>query len=132
MCTNVSMWTNEAPGQRTAIVTGASAGLGRAIATALGELGWKVGIGARRLDRLDETAEAVTKAGGTPFAHVLDVTDPDSVARFFDAAEAALGGLEVLVNNAGMTTPGPLAELSANEVRQVFETNTLGSIYCAQ
>jgi len=132
VCTTVSMWTSQESDPRTAIVTGASGGLGRAIATALGKLGWKVGVGARRLDRLEETAEAVRKAGGTPFAHPLDVRDADSVARFFEAAEAELGVLEVLVNNAGMTTPGPLASLSADEVRQVFETNTLGSIYCAQ
>lgn len=126
------MWNDDRPAPRTAVVTGASTGLGRAMAVALGELGWRVAIGARRADRLDETAAAVTGAGGTVFAHPLDVTDADSVARFFDAAEAELGGIEVLVNNAGMTTPGPVAALSADEIRRVFETNTLGSIYCAQ
>ena len=126
------MWSDDRPAPRTAVVTGASTGLGRAVAVALGELGWKVAIGARRADRLAETASAVTDAGGSVFAHALDVTDADSVGRFFTAAESALGSIEVLVNNAGMTTPGPIAALSAEEIRRVFETNTLGSIFCAQ
>ena len=126
------MWTEDRPTPRTAVVTGASVGLGRAIAIALGEIGYRVAIGARRLDRLDETAAGVREAGGEVFAHALDVTDAASVTGFFEAAESALGPVEVLVNNAGMTTPGPISELSADEVRAVFETNTLGSIYCAQ
>jgi NAD(P)-dependent dehydrogenase (short-subunit alcohol dehydrogenase family) len=126
------MWSDDPVPTRTAMVTGASVGLGRAIATGLGELGWRVAIGARRRDRLEETAAAVEQAGGAVFSHELDVTDADSVARCFDAAEAALGPIEVLVNNAGMTTPGPLAALGPAEVRRVFETNTLGAIFCTQ
>jgi len=118
--------------RRSVVVTGASTGLGRAIATAFGALGWKVAIGARRADRLAETETAVTAAGGEVFAHPLDVTEPASIQAFYDAAEAALGPLEVLVNNAGMTTPGPVASLSADELKRVFETNTLGAIFCAQ
>ena len=84
------------------MVSGASSGIGRATAAALGELGWAVAIGARRLDRLEEAGGEVEAAGGTPFAYRLDVTDPASVDEFFAAAEDALGPIEVLVNNAGM------------------------------
>lgn len=128
------LWTPAAAAAtpRTALVTGASSGLGRAIAIELGALGWRVAIGARRVDRLEETADAVREAGGTAFAHALDVADPRSVAAFFDAAESALATIEVVVNNAGMTTPGPIADLEPEAIRRTFEINTLGSIYCAR
>jgi len=132
------MWTSQtgdANGQsaaRTAAVTGASVGLGRAVAVALGGLGWRVAIGARRSDRLDETAAEVRAAGGVAFAHALDVTDPASVARFFEAATSELGTIEVLVNNAGIASPGPLVSQTADEVRRTIETNLLGAVYCSQ
>lgn len=125
-------WPTERNEPRTVVVTGASTGLGRAIAISFGALGWPVAIGARRADRLEETARSVEAAGGRVFAHPLDVSNAGSVSDFYDAAEAELGRLEVLVNNAGMTTPGPIAKLSPEEIRQVFETNTLGAIYCAR
>jgi NADP-dependent 3-hydroxy acid dehydrogenase YdfG len=64
---------------RTAIVTGASSGIGRAIAAELGRRGWAVALGARRTERLDEAAAEVRDDGGTAFAHRLDVTDPASI-----------------------------------------------------
>ena len=70
---------------RIAVISGAGTGLGRAIAAKFGALGWRVAIGGRRVDRLAETTELVEKAGGTCFAHALDVTDPDSVEPFFAA-----------------------------------------------
>ena len=75
---------------KTAIVTGASSGFGKAIASALQEAGVKVAVGARRVDRL----------GGDFQAH-LDVTDPESSEAFVAKAVEALGGLDILVNNAG-------------------------------
>jgi len=125
-------WTAHPPTPRTVVVTGASTGLGRAIAVGFGALGWRVAIGARRGDRLAETAQALEAAGGQAFAHPLDVTNPDSIAAFYDASEDALGLLEVLVNNAGMTTPGPVLSLSTEELSRVFATNTLGAVYCAR
>ena len=76
---------------RVTIVTGASCGIGRAIAVALGECGDAVALGARRTDALEVTAELVLKAGGVPFVHELDVTDAASVDEFFTAVTAALG-----------------------------------------
>ena len=83
---------------RTAIVTGASSGLGVAIARGLGALGWRVAVGARRLERLQETAQEIEEAGGRAFAHRLDVADPESVDGFFDAVEAEFGLVDVVVN----------------------------------
>ncbi|MDZ7731937.1 MAG: SDR family NAD(P)-dependent oxidoreductase [Acidimicrobiia bacterium] len=115
---------------RTAVVTGASAGIGRAVAIELGRLGWRVAIGARRTDRLLETASEIAAVGGTPFSHALDVTDERSVDEFFDAAVAAAGSVEVLVNNAGLGYLGAVAEISADRLRKMIDTNLLGALLC--
>ena len=114
--------------RRMAIVTGASSGIGRAIATELGRVGWRVALGARRTERLDETAAEVRAEGGEPFAHHLDVTDAASIDRFFGAAESALGPVDVLVNNAGVATPGWLHEIPADAVAREVATNLLGPL----
>ena len=79
--------------ERVAVVTGAGAGIGRAIAQALGALGWPVALGARRVDQLEETAALITDAGGTAYAHALDVCESASIDAFFAATTAALGPL---------------------------------------
>jgi NADP-dependent 3-hydroxy acid dehydrogenase YdfG len=118
--------------RRVAIVSGASSGIGRATAAALGELGWAVAIGARRLDRLEEAATEVHQAGGEAFAHHLDVTDPASIDEFFAAAEGALGPVDVLVNNAGMAVPGELHRATDDDLRSEVETNLLGPMYLSR
>jgi NADP-dependent 3-hydroxy acid dehydrogenase YdfG len=117
---------------RTAVVTGASAGIGAAIAEALGALGWKVAIGARRTEALAEVGKAVETAGGKPFAHALDVTDPDSIESFFAASEKALGPVDVIVNNAGIGLPGLLHEMPIENVERELATNLLGPIRVAR
>jgi NADP-dependent 3-hydroxy acid dehydrogenase YdfG len=113
---------------RTAVVTGASSGIGRAIAVAFGALGWKVAVGARRVDALAETATAVTDAGGTAFAHALDVADPTSVDTFVANSTEALGPIDVLVNNAGCAWPGDIAAIETDKLRDMLATNVLGSL----
>jgi NAD(P)-dependent dehydrogenase (short-subunit alcohol dehydrogenase family) len=125
--TNTANPSNRNP--RTAVVTGASSGIGQATAVALGALGWRVAIGARRVEKLAETARQVTDAGGTPFARALDVTDPAAVDGFFAATEVALGPVDVLVNNAGIAWPGALHEVDDHVHRRIIETNLLGSVY---
>jgi NAD(P)-dependent dehydrogenase (short-subunit alcohol dehydrogenase family) len=114
------------PEPRTALVTGASSGLGASIARAFGGLGWSVALGARRTDRLDEVAREVEAGGGTPFAHPLDVTSPDSIEAFFGAAERALGSIDVVVSNAGIGVPGLLQDLTVEDLRKEIDTNLLG------
>ena len=97
---------------RVAAVTGASSGIGAAIARAFGRLGWTVALGARRTDRLEEVARQIRRDGGRPFARALDVTSAASVDAFFDAADAAVGTPDVVVNNAGVGVPGMLHEIS--------------------
>ncbi|MFM8237485.1 MAG: SDR family oxidoreductase [Actinomycetota bacterium] len=113
---------------RVAVVTGASSGVGRAVAVAFGTLGWSVGIGARRRDALAETAGLVAEAGGRCLAHPLDVSDADSVDRFFGAVETALGPVDTVVNNAGTARPGDTTALGPDVHRMIVETNLLGAI----
>src|SRR5436190_8095188 len=98
----------DASDARVAVVTGAGTGIGQAIAARFGSLGWRVGVGGRRVELLGETASLVEQAGGTCLTHPLDVTDSDSVERFYEAAEAALGPVSVVINNAAMARYGPL------------------------
>jgi NADP-dependent 3-hydroxy acid dehydrogenase YdfG len=113
---------------RTAVVTGASSGIGATIATELGRLGWKVAIGARRTDRLDETAARVRDAGGEPFAHRLDMSDAAAIDTFFAASESAIGPIDVVVNNAAVATPGLLVDVPPDAIAREVATNLTGPI----
>jgi len=115
-------------GPRTAVVTGASSGIGAAIARALGALGWSVALGARRLELLREVATGVEAAGGRAFAHALDVADPASIEAFFAATEKALGPVDVLVSNAGVGVPGLLHELPIADIERELRVNLLGAM----
>ncbi len=114
------------PESRTAVVTGASSGIGEATARALGALGWPVAIGARRIDRLKEIAGAIETAGGSAFHHPLDVSVPQSIDDFFDAVEKELGSPDVVVNNAGVGIPRLLHEARVEELQTEIAINLLG------
>ena len=114
---------------RVAVVTGASAGIGRAIAVALGGLGWTIALGARRVAQLDETAKLVADAGGTPIVHGLDVTETASIDVFCAHVRAQAGVIQVLVNNAGTALPGAVHEMSDEDHRRIVETNLLGPMW---
>jgi NADP-dependent 3-hydroxy acid dehydrogenase YdfG len=88
--------------RRTAIVTGASAGIGAATALELARQGFDVAIGARRVERLREVAARIEAAGGRAFAHFLDVSQPDSIEAF-SPPRSRVGPIDLLVNNAGMS-----------------------------
>jgi NAD(P)-dependent dehydrogenase (short-subunit alcohol dehydrogenase family) len=112
---------------RTALVTGASSGLGAAIALEMAARGWKIAIGARRTDRLAETDEKARAAGAANvYAGELDVADDASVARFFDASERAVGVADVIVNNAGASRFHWLEETDPRWLRTEIETNLVG------
>ena len=114
---------------RTALVTGASAGLGAAVALEMSAQGWKLAIGARRPDRLAETAEKARSQGAAQvYAGELDVTDDASVERFFEASEKALGVADVVVNNAGASRFHWLGETDARWLRSEIETNLIGQM----
>jgi 3-hydroxy acid dehydrogenase / malonic semialdehyde reductase len=107
----------------TAIVTGASSGIGRATALALGRAGVRVAVGSRRVERLEDLAEELSDAVIAP----LDVVDPESASRFVDRAASELGRIDILVNNAGLALGRvSVAEGSDEDDRVMFETNVLG------
>jgi NADP-dependent 3-hydroxy acid dehydrogenase YdfG len=114
--------------ERIAVVTGASAGIGRAIAAAFGALGWSVAVGARRVAKLDETAELIAAAGGTPLVHPLDVTEPDSIDAFLASVRSTAGPVDVLVHNAGTALPGAAHEMADADQRRIVDTNLLGPL----
>ena len=114
----------------TALVTGANKGIGYAIAEGLGRLGWRVGVGARDPQRLEEAVARLREGGADAFAVPLDVTDDDSVAAAADRLREQEGRLDVLVNNAGITGGGDNLPTSADldMIRRVLEVNVYGVI----
>jgi len=117
---------------RVAIVTGASSGLGVAFAQALAESGADVVLGARRVDRLAETAELVRAAGRRALTVATDVADPDQCQALVDAAMAEFGRVDVLVNNAGVGTAVPATRETPEQFRSVIDVNLNGCYWMAQ
>lgn len=117
---------------RVAAISGGSAGIGRAVAEALGALGWKIALGARGEDRLLAAAESVRAAGGDVFTRRLDVTDAGDVDAFFDAADAALGPVDAVVCCAAHALPGRFHERSAADIRAEVETGLVGALLFAR
>jgi short-subunit dehydrogenase len=106
-----------------AIVTGASSGIGRAIAKELARQGGKVVALARREDRLQTLAKEIESDHGNVVCVVGDVTDPAARARCFEAAQTHFGGLDILVNNAGVGAIGPFETADPQRVRRLMEVN---------
>lgn len=120
---------------RRAIVTGGSKGLGRAIAAELVAEGAAVAICSRHADELEATAAELTTqaAGAGPvLALPCDVTDPDQVSAFTAAAAAALGGLDILINNAGGARPGRFGTLTDDDWHADIEVKLFSQIRCTR
>ena len=117
---------------RTALVTGASSGIGEATAVALAAAGARVAVAARRRERLDALVERIGKAGGEAVAITADVADPDGATRMVDEACERLGQLDILVNNAGVMYLEPTAEADLKRWRHMLELNVLGLIAASQ
>jgi NAD(P)-dependent dehydrogenase (short-subunit alcohol dehydrogenase family) len=117
---------------RVAVISGAGTGIGQAIASKFGALGWRVVVGGRRVELLAETASLVESAGGRCLAHPLDVTDAESVERFFAAAEAEFGTVTVVINNAATARYGPVDDFEPAEIEAEIATKLIGSLYMAR
>ncbi|MFC4584631.1 SDR family NAD(P)-dependent oxidoreductase [Sphaerisporangium corydalis] len=117
---------------KVAIVTGASSGLGVAFARGLAEAGADIVIGARRADLLAGTRRLVEETGRRCVAVVTDVTRPEDCQALVQAAVAELGGVGVLVNNAGVGTAVPALRETPEQFRQVVDVNLHGSYWMAQ
>src|SRR3954454_13236834 len=115
---------------RKVLITGASSGIGEATAEAMAAEGAAVALGARRKERLDDLAGRINDGGGTAVAIEADIADEDQAKNLVETAHAELGGLDCLVNNAGVMLLGPLQGADPSEWRQMIEVNCLGLLYC--
>jgi NAD(P)-dependent dehydrogenase (short-subunit alcohol dehydrogenase family) len=111
---------------KVVLITGGSRGAGLATAHRLGQAGAAVSLVARQWQPLNDAVEGLLAAGIRAIGTMGDVTDPTSMDSAVIATEQQLGGLDVLVNNAGIGRYGPVAEQSTDEWRQVIEVNLLG------
>jgi len=111
---------------KTALVTGASSGLGAHFAATLATQGATVVLAARRADRLTALAAKITGAGGKALAIEMDVTDPASVEAAFADAVKAVGPIDILINNAGVGEPSPFLEASEDHWRHHLGVNLDG------
>jgi NADP-dependent 3-hydroxy acid dehydrogenase YdfG len=114
---------------KVALVTGASSGIGEATAVALAEAGAAVAIGARREDRLDALAARLRDGGTAVLQLELDVTDEQACADAVGRTREELGGLDVLVNNAGVMLLGTIVGAGTEDWRRMINTNVLGVMY---
>ncbi|HRX36262.1 MAG TPA: SDR family NAD(P)-dependent oxidoreductase, partial [Aestuariivirga sp.] len=117
---------------KSALVTGASRGIGRAIAEGLASAGADVAITARELASLDGTAAAIGAMGRKPVPVAMDVTDVASIRSGVAQAVKALGGLGILVNNAGMEQVCPSLDIEEDLWDSILDTNLKGAFFVAQ
>jgi NAD(P)-dependent dehydrogenase (short-subunit alcohol dehydrogenase family) len=118
---------------KTALITGASKGLGKAIARALADAGATVALVSRDELKLYDTAQEIRAAGGRAEIFVADVTDEEQVARVRDKVAALLGpSIHILVNNAGINIRKPLLDFTLAEWHAVLDTNLTGVFLCCR
>ncbi len=114
---------------RTAIVTGASSGIGRAIAERFGAAGAHVFLAGRTQAAMEASKKTIEESGGKASVVSLDVRDVQQVRDLVDAAVADTGRLDIMVNNAGVSVPRPITEGDAEEWRTMLETNVLALLH---
>ncbi len=113
----------------TALVTGASSGIGEATAIELASLGATVALAARRRDRLDDLAERISASGGETLVLETDVTDEAAVREAVEAVVERFGRLDTVVANAGVMLLGPIVDAPVEEWQRMVDLNVLGLLY---
>lgn len=111
-------------------ITGASSGIGAATARAFADAGAHVALAARRADRIEAIADELRAQGASAVAIPTDITDEASANAFIAGTQEQLGGLDVLVNNAGLMLLGPVNGGNTEAWRQMLDVNCLGLLYC--
>jgi short-subunit dehydrogenase len=117
---------------RVAVVTGASSGIGEATARELASRGAAVVLASRDAGKLEALRREISASGGRALAVKTDISDAGSVDAMVREAVEAFGSIDVLVNNAGLGLSGRIAELRAEDLRYIFEVNTIGPLNCIQ
>jgi len=117
---------------RTALVTGASQGIGRACAVALAKAGTRVGLAARNEAKLNEVAAEIATLGGAAAVFALDIASEESIKACAKAAVAHFGSIEILVNNAGITRDTLLLRMKRADWDEVIQTNLTGTFLMTQ
>jgi len=117
---------------RTALVTGASRGIGRACALELAKAGARVALAARQMEKLEEVAEEVRAAGGEAFVVSIDLSEQASIRDAIGKVAKEFGRIDILVNNAGVTKDGLALRMKPEDWNLVLQTNLSGAFYCIQ
>jgi 3-oxoacyl-[acyl-carrier protein] reductase len=118
--------------KRTALVTGASRGIGKACALALAEAGNRIVLAARTAAKLEEVAVEISAAGGEAFVLEMDLSSHDSIKTAISKAAKEFGRIDILVNNAGVTKDGLAVRMKQQDWESVIQTNLSGSFYATQ
>ena len=114
---------------KVVVITGASSGLGEATARHLSAQGATLVLGARRTDRIESLAAALSASGGKALAITTDVTHCDQVKRLVDAGAQTYGRIDVMINNAGLMPQAPLDRLKIDEWERMIDVNIKGVLY---
>jgi 3-oxoacyl-[acyl-carrier protein] reductase len=117
---------------RTALVTGASRGIGRACAVALAKAGARVAVAARNVEKLEEAAAEIRALGREAFVAPLDLGSADSIKEAFGRASKEFGRIDILVNNAAVTRDGLALRMKREDWDSVISTNLSGAFLCIQ
>ena len=116
---------------KVALVTGSTSGIGRGIALELARHGAYILVTGRRKERIGETVEMIRQLGGDAAGCPLDVSDRDEITKFFDTFVKRTG-IDIFVNNAGITTVKDFLDNTPDEIESICRTNLLGAVYCTQ
>jgi NAD(P)-dependent dehydrogenase (short-subunit alcohol dehydrogenase family) len=117
---------------KVAVVTGASSGLGERFAELLSSAGAAVALAARRTDRLKTLADRITANGGTAITVKLDVNDYDNIQGAFAEISGKLGGVDILINNSGVSKQARITDVTPDDYDFTMNTNTKGAFFVAQ
>lgn len=115
---------------KAVVVTGGGRGIGAAYVQHLAHLGAKVVVNDISQEIVDQQIEQVTASGGTAVGYVADISDPEAAQALIDTCVETYGVIDSLVNNAGLMFVGPSTDLDPVRIKQLFEVNVLGSIFC--